>query len=461
MKNTITKTTLSTILALLVMAMCALSQNNLTPNAPESFSTWSVPQNMGMTLNSTSNDVPGPVSPNGLSFYLSSNRTGGQGGNDIYVSQRATLTSAWGAPQNLGATVNSISNEAVTALSLDGRTMFLQSNNPSSSLGLIDLYISMRTNVNDDFGWSAPVNLGPVVNSASNEQRAEYFEDPVTGAGTLIFGSDRDGTPDINYNLYQSTRNANGTFNAPVFITELNRFFSFATVGASIRRDGLEIYIFAAPPPSQGSFDIFVSTRASLASPWNPPVPAAVFNSADEEIAPVLSHDGSTFYFASTRTGGSGGRDMYSATRVSVNRTPTADFDGDGRTDISVFRPSDGTWWVMQSGSNTVSIRQFGALGDKTVPGDYDGDGRTDLAVFRPSNASWWISNSSDSSVSVVNWGVPTDKPVAGDYDGDGKTDIAVYRNGTWYIRQSSNLQLSTQQFGLSSDIPVASVNVQ
>ena len=455
MNKRITKTTLSLIITLVMIPIVAVSQKNLTPKAPESFSSWSVPQNMGLTLNSTSNEVPGPVSPNGLSFYLSSNRTGGQGGNDIYVSQRATLTSAWGAPQNLGATVNSSSNEVVTALSLDGRTMFLQSNNPSSSLGLIDLYISMRTNVNDDFGWSAPVNLGPVVNSASNEQRAEYFEDPVTGAGTLIFGSDRDGTPDINYNLYQSTRNANGTFNAPVFITELNRFFSFATVGASIRRDGLEIYIFAAPPPSQGSFDIFVSTRASLASPWNPPVPAAVFNSADEEIAPVLSHDGSTFYFASTRTGGSGLRDMYSATRVSVNRTPTADFDGDGRSDISIFRPSDGTWWVMQSGTNTVSVRQFGTNGDKIVPGDYDGDGRTDMAVFRPSTGDWWILRSSDSSYFILNWGLSTDKLVPADYEGDGKSDIAVYRNGKWYINQSSNGALRTEQFGLSTDVPV------
>ena len=199
MKNKTTKTMLSAILVLAMMPLFALSQNNLTPNAPESFSTWSVPQNMGMTLNSTSNDVPGPVSNNGLSFYLTSSRPGGQGGQDIYVSQRATLTSAWGAPQNLGATVNSSSVDTVTALSLDGRTMFLQGDRPGGS-GLLDLYISTRTNPNDDFGWSAPVNLGAVVNSLGNDQGAAYFENPVTGAGTLIFGSDRNGTPGISYN---------------------------------------------------------------------------------------------------------------------------------------------------------------------------------------------------------------------------------------------------------------------
>ena len=459
MNKRITNTTLSLVFALVMMPLFALSQKNLTPNAPESFSTWSVPQNIGMTLNSASNDVPGPVSSNGLSFYLTSNRTGSQGGNDIYVSQRATLTSAWGAPQNLGATVNSSSIDTVTAVSLDGRTMFLQGDRPGGT-GLLDLYISTRTNVNDDFGWSAPVNLGAVVNSIGNDQGAAYFENPVTGAGTLIFGSDRAGTPGIDYDLYQSTRNADGTFNAPVLIPELSRA-NFAEIRVTIRRDGLEIYISAAPPPAEGTLDIFVSTRASLTSPWNPYVPAAVFNSADEDITPVLSPDGSTFYFGSNRTGGSGGRDMYSATRISVNRTPTADFDGDGRTDFSVFRPSDGNWYVLQSGTNTYTVEHFGLSGDKIVPGDYDGDGRADLAVFRPSDRNWYIRRSSDNAVSITNWGLATDKLVPADYDSDGRTDIAVYRGGTWYIIQSSYNQIMYQQFGLSSDIPVAAANAQ
>jgi hypothetical protein len=208
-------------------------------------------------------------------------------------------------------------------------------------------------------------------------------------------------------------------------------------------------------------FDIWVSTRASTTSPWNPPVLVSGINSLEDDRVPALSLDGSILYFDSTRAGGSGGFDLYSTTRVSVNRSSTADFDGDGRTDISVFRPSSGTWYVMQSGSNTFRAQQFGTNGDRIVPGDYDGDGRTDFAVFRPSDSNWYILRSSDNSFSAVNWGLNTDKPVSGDYDGDGRTDIAVYRDGSWYIRQSSNGQLATHQFGASSDIPVAAANIQ
>ena len=459
MKIKTTLSTISAIIALAMMAMSIFSQN----------SNFSLPQNMGATLNMASNDINAVLSPNGLSLYFSSNRTGSLGLNDIYVSQRATLNSAWGAPQNLGATVNSSSTEAMGSLSLDGKTMFFQSNRVGG-FGGRDNYLSTRTDPNNNFGWTTPVNLGSVANSSLDELAATYFEDPTTSVNSIIFSSNRVTNPTI-YHLYQSTRNADGTFNAPIAIPELE---VGAEVRAAIRRDGLEVFISATLPPAMPgdppNIDIWVATRASTTSTWSTPMLVAGINSLADDGSPSLSPDGSILYFNSTRDGSATDANLYSVTRCSlyaanvpcgINRSATTDFDGDGRTDLSVFRPSDGTWWVMQSGSNTVSIRQFGALGDKTVPGDYDGDGRTDLAVFRPSNASWWISNSSDSSVSVVNWGVPTDKPVAGDYDGDGKTDIAVYRNGTWYIRQSSNLQLSTQQFGLSSDIPIAAANVQ
>jgi hypothetical protein len=137
----------------------------------------------------------------------------------------------------------------------------------------------------------------------------------------------------------------------------------------------------------------------------------------------------------------------------------SADFDGDGRSDVSVFRPSDGTWHVMESDTNTYRVLSFGLSGDKLVPGDYDGDERTDYAVFRPSTGVWYVLRSSDNLVSTFQWGLATDKPAPADYDGDGQTDIAVYRDGTWYIVQSSDGNISYQQFGLSDDIPVSEAN--
>jgi Tol biopolymer transport system component len=446
MKIKYTLTKLSAIIALMVIA---LSPNNV---AAASFSTFSMPQNLGAPINSADMDQLPALAPNGLSLYFSSNRAGGQGLQDIYVSQRATLSSAWGAPQNLGTTLNTSSNDTVSTISLDGREMFMQSNRAGGA-GLVDIYLSTRTDPNNDFGWTAPVNIGAVLNTASNDYFGNLFIDPANSGGTLFFNSDRAGGQGGN-DIYQSTRNADGTFNAPVLVSELNSPLNEERT--TISRDGLEILFSSnrfAPTTNQA---VLVSTRASTSSLWRPPVYVAEFNTASSNAQPALSPDGTYLYHVSNRTGGSGLGDIYSAVRVSVNRTPTADFDGDGRTDLSVFRPSDGTWHVLQSSTNTYRVQPFGLSGDKITPGDYDGDSRTDFAAFRPSTGVWWILRSSDNSVSMTTWGISTDKPVPADYDGDGRTDIAVYRDGTWYIRQSSNGSINYQQFGLSSDIPVA-----
>lgn len=141
---------------------------------------------------------------------------------------------------------------------------------------------------------------------------------------------------------------------------------------------------------------------------------------------------------------------------TSVRKTKS-DFDGDGKTDLAVFRPSTGYWWILQSSDNTFRGLAFGMNGDTPVPGDYDGDNKTDLAVFRPSEGAWYILNSANSSFRALFWGITTDKTVQGDYDNDGKTDIAVYRpaTGVWYIIQSSNNSLRTVIFGSASERPV------
>ena len=422
------------------------------------FSQFSAPQNMGVAINAPDMDqLPAPA-PSGLSLYFTSSRTtGGQGGNDIWVSQRSTLSSAWGPAQNLGVTLNTSSNDSVVSISPNGLEMFITSNRTPGSGGP-DIYVSSRTDPNNDFGWTAPINLGPVVNSPLQDVGGVYFVEPATGAGSLFFFSDR---AEVGLgNIYQSTRNADGTFNAPVLVNELNSAASERA--AAISRDGLEMFISSNRLGPATVFAIFVSTRASTSVPWNPPVYVAGLN-AGSTSQPALSPDGTVLYLVSDRTGTLGLGDLYSSTRVSVNRSSTADFDGDGRTDISVFRPSNGTWYVMQSGTNTFRAHQFGANGDRVVPGDYDGDGRTDFAVFRqtPQNGTWHISRSSDNSFSTFQWGLNSDKPVPGDYDGDGRTDIAVYRDGTWYIVQSSTGTANYQQFGLSSDIPLAFANGQ
>ncbi len=187
------------------------------------------------------------------------------------------------------------------------------------------------------------------------------------------------------------------------------------------------------------------------------------------------------------------GRGIYEQNLNVAARRVVADFDGDGRTDVSVFRPANGTWYVQQSTSGFAGV-QFGASSDKVASADYDGDGKTDyavyrsgtwylnrsaqgfvgigfgdgsdipqpadydgdgkaeLAVFRPSTGIWYIYNLANNQFNAVQFGQSGDKPVAADFDGDGKADQAIYRGGVWYILQSQN-GFTAYQFGAATDV--------
>ncbi|CAN5639986.1 hypothetical protein BH20ACI4_BH20ACI4_27280 [soil metagenome] len=156
--------------------------------------------------------------------------------------------------------------------------------------------------------------------------------------------------------------------------------------------------------------------------------------------------------------------DTDSAPPVNNPALRVANFDGDGKTDTSVFR--NGTWYINPSGSpsfadapNAVYAVQFGLNSDKLVPADYDGDGKTNLVIFR--DGLWAILQSSNNQQRYESFGQAGDRIAADDYDDGGKTDLAVFRSGIFYIKQSASSQSAAQQFGAAGDVPVAAAFVQ
>lgn len=141
---------------------------------------------------------------------------------------------------------------------------------------------------------------------------------------------------------------------------------------------------------------------------------------------------------------------------ISTDKPVPGDYDGDNMTDLAVFRPSEGNWYIVKSTTGSPALQGWGQSGDVPVPRDYDGDGKTDVAVYRPSEGNWYILKSSGGAT-LQGWGASGDKPVPADYDGDGRADIAIYRpsEGNWYIINSATNTVRLQNWGTATDQPV------
>ncbi|AMY09319.1 WD40-like Beta Propeller Repeat [Luteitalea pratensis] len=188
--------------ALTATALLAIASSY--PTAAPKYSAWTAPVNLGAPVNSTFADAGPAVSKEGLSLYFHSERPGGQGSTDIWVSQRAGEDEPWGPPANIGTTVNTLFIEAVAALSRDEHWLFFSSDRPGPSIrfdglemfffsdrpggfGAVDLWASTRATILD--AWSAPTNLGAIVNSVAGDFQPYIASD----RETLYFGSARPG----------------------------------------------------------------------------------------------------------------------------------------------------------------------------------------------------------------------------------------------------------------------------
>jgi hypothetical protein len=255
-----------------------------------------------------------------------------------------------------------------------------------------------------------------------------------------------------------------GTLTSPTGILNISNGLTFTANGNYVCK------ISGATAGANGYDQLNVTGTVSLNNARLVPLPFGTFRPAIGDSFVILRNDGNdpingTFLNApenavfggALNTGfrityqGGDGNDVV-ITRV--NRA-NFDFDADGKSDVSVFRPSNGFWYLNQSAAGFRAV-QFGAAEDKIVPADYDGDSRTDIAVFRPSNGFWYQLRSSDNTFAGVQFGASEDVPVPNDFDGDGRADLAVFRpsNGTWYQLRSIANQFFAQQFGQSGDKP-------
>jgi Tol biopolymer transport system component len=296
--------------AAVILLMVGLPTHN---SAAAKFAEWSAPLNIGPPVNSPFNDFAPALSKNGLSLYFSSDRPGGLGSSDLWVSRRSSEEDPWGVPVNLGPPVNTSFGERAPAFSRDGHWMFFVTERPGG-LGGDDIWASWRTNIHDDFAWQPPINLGSGVNSATFDAGAASFDNEEAGTPLLFFGSTRAGGPG-GEDIYVSAQTPDGSFGPAALVPELCS--PQADRRPTIRFDGLEIIFFSNRPGTLGGADLWASTRATVFDTWSVPVNLGpTVNSTANEGPSYLSSDGQILVLTSDRPGGFGALDLYVTTRT-------------------------------------------------------------------------------------------------------------------------------------------------
>ena len=253
------------------------------------------------------------VGPDDKTFFIASNRPGGKGALDIWMSTRADADEPWGEPVNVGEPVNSTSDDFCPTIARDMHTFYFASRRQVGVQGIdwcggSDIYISRRR---DDGGFEPPRNLGCEVNSSADEFSPFPIEERASGP-VLYFSSTRPGYGSAG-NLYRS-ESRGGAFGAAQLVPNVNSMVDDGQPNLS--RDGLELYFYSARtdlPGAQGGNDIYVATRTSVSDPWSTPINLGRdVNSPASETRPSLSWNGATLYFGSTRAGSN---DIYVTTR--------------------------------------------------------------------------------------------------------------------------------------------------
>jgi serine/threonine protein kinase/tetratricopeptide (TPR) repeat protein len=283
--------------------------------------------NLGPTVNSPQAEGCPVFSPDGLELYFVSDRPGGYGSYDIWMSKRASTNDPWGPPFNLGAGINSTVYDFASSVSSDGLTLYL-----FAQTGLLpDLYTATRPT--KDAPWGPRVNMGSVLNGPEG--------------GSDLWGSDYVGL---------------------------------------ISPDDLELFYVSWRASCIGAADIFVSTRATPSDPWGPPVNLGpIVNTFGRDSLGGISPDGLTLFInADSRSGGLGGWDMWMTRRPykgapwsePVNLGPSLNTS---RPEFGCISP-DGQWaYIFDAQENGMPLGSADLWMAPIIPiVDFNGDGQVD-----------------------------------------------------------------------------------
>ncbi len=375
----------------------------------------------------------------------------------LFLNNAQTLSGAAGAVSTIailslnvaGVTIDGAGTYAVGIISGPGS---VTKNGPGAA-GIL---------ASASFTGAINLNEGVFIFDASAGNSTVTVNSPATGGGILGF-SGFGGTGTVGtVNLVQGTISA-GTLTSPTGI--LN------TGTLNFTADGNYACKIGGPLPGANGHDqLNVVGAVNLNGARLAPIPWGTYRPAIGDAFTIIRNDGAdpvSGTFLNAPEGAVFGGALNTAFRITyvggdgndvvitrVNRAPF-DFDGDGRSEVASFRPSNGTWNATLTGDGATFLTQFGAPGDNLTPADFDGDNRTDVAIFR--NGVWWILNSSNNSVSATQFGLTGDVPIPNDFDGDGRADLAVFRptDGVWYQLRSLGNQFFAQQFGISGDKPL------
>jgi WD40 repeat protein/HYR domain-containing protein len=318
-------------------------------NAQQFSDQWSTPVNLNLLagqttlINGTGNDQHPAISKDGLSLYFSSDRPGGCGALDVWVTRRASVDSHWGQPFNLDAgrlavglpcVINSTAIDMAPNVSTDSQFLFFHSFR-TGGCGGSDLYYSVRSNPADDLSWETPRNLNRfgrdssdalicgsigdinVVNTPNSDAGPTYFQDQLTETTTLYFTRSDQPTQSGDFDIYTATLLTDGTWGNIVRNNALSTT-PYRDTRTAIRHDGLEMILASERPgfpPGSDPRKLWSSTRDSTLNPWLTLGLVPYVHSTGQDGAPALSFEGNELYFFSSRAGGTGANDLYLSTR--------------------------------------------------------------------------------------------------------------------------------------------------